>query len=460
MKMRCPYCGHEISNESYCKACLNPVSWAKAFYRKSDLYYNAGYKAAKCRDLSMAEKYLVKAISANKYHVEARNLLGLVYHETGRIGEALKQWIISSSLYKEDNPAVDYIKSVQKEPKKLEHYNEAIRLYNTALGYVRQKNTDMAIIRLKKAVSLSQKFVKARVLLSLCYMYDKQYGKAKEMLRKTLMIDAGEKDALKYYYELMKEDNEPVENTRIEYQAKTNKTKSIEPSAILDRQAILSRSILNFVLGVVAVVIIYTYLIIPSKLDYYKGQITTMSQTEDELKGRLSELTTQYDEQVKGLEEAKTKLENEVSQYEMQIGILSQKEKLASAQSLMKQGDYVAAAEKIYNVASTQLDETDLAIYNDIKPAIYVEANNRIYNEGIGAYNSGDYMAAINHFETILLYEPEERMTRKTLYYLGCSEMENGSIDNAKKYFNKLISEYEGSYEADQAQRQLDNLAI
>lgn len=460
MKMRCPYCGQEISNESYCKACLNPVSWAKAFYRKSDLYYNAGYKAAKCRDLSMAEKYLLKAISANKYHVEARNLLGLVYHEAGRIGEALKQWIISSSLNKEDNLAVEYIKMMQKEPKKLEHCNEAVRLYNTALGYVKQKNTDMAIIRLKKAVSLSQKFVKARVLLSLCYMYDKQYGKAKEILRKTLLIDAGEKEALKYYYELMKEEVEPVENMRIEYQAKINKTKSIEPGAILDRQAILSRSILYFVLGVVAVVIIYTYLIIPSKQNHYKDQIAAMSQAEDELNGKIAELTTRYDEQVKGLEDAKTKLENEVSQYEMQIGILSQKEKLASAQALMKQGDYVAAAEKVYNVASTQLDEADLAIYNDIKPAIYVEANNRIYNEGISAYNSGDYMAAINQFETILLYEPEDRMSRKTLYYLGCSEMENGSIDNAKKYFNKLINEYGESYEAGQAQRQLDNLDI
>ena len=442
MKMKCPYCGNDVGENVRCSHCKENLEWAKLFWRKSILYYNAGYKAAKHRDLTLAEKYLRKSVLANKYATDARNLLGLVYYETGRVGEALKEWIISASLQKEDNNAATYIKMVQEHPKKLEQYNEAIRLYNASLEYLKQKNTDMAMIRLKKAVSLNPKFVRARVMLGLSFMYDKQYYKANENIKKALKIDQGDKEALKYYYELSAEDTkscEPYQKGFVPEQNK-GKTKTINPNTILDRQALLTRSVLYFGLGVIVVVIVYTFLIIPPRVQTYKDQMADMSEMQQTMQKKINELTAKYEEQVAELETAKSELESEVSNYESQVGLLTQKERLASAQHLKNERNYIEAADKLYNVAATKLDEADQATLKAIKEEVYPRANELLYNEGINNYNKAEYIEAIAKLEKILLFEPEEKMARKAIYYLGCSEMENGSLDNAKRYFNQLAN--------------------
>lgn len=458
MKLKCPYCGNDVGEKVSCSICNRKLEWANAFWHKSMVYYNAGYKAAKSRDLTLAEAYLRKAVLASKYAIEARNLLGLVYYETGRVGEALKEWIISASLEKENNIAAAYIKEVQENPKRLEQWNEAIRLYNQSLEYLKQKNIDMAIIRLKKAVSLNQKFVRARVMLGLCYMYDKQYYKANESIKKALMIDHGDKEALKYYYELSSEDTESCEPYQKTYHPELVKTKHISPNTILERKAILTRSVLYFVLGMIAAVITYTFLIIPPKLQSYKDQIKEMNEAEQALQDKMKELSTKYDEQVKELEGTKAKLESEVANYESQVGVLTQKERLASAEQLKNERNYIEAADKLYNIASTKLDEVDQETFKELKNEVFPRANEALYSEAINSYNKAEYTLAITHLEKILLFDPEEKMTRRTLYYLGCSEMENGNLDNAKKYFNQLVSEYKESYEAGQASRKLKDL--
>ena len=97
----CPYCGSEVERDEVCGNCYKEISWAKTFWKKSYAYYNEGYRAVKRRNLTIAEIYLKKAISINKFNIEARNLLGLVYYEMGQVGNALKEWIISQSLKKE-----------------------------------------------------------------------------------------------------------------------------------------------------------------------------------------------------------------------------------------------------------------------------------------------------------------------------------------------------------------------
>ncbi len=46
----------------------------------------------------------------NKYNINARNLLGLVYCEMGEVVEALSQWVVSKNFAPEDNVADSYIK--------------------------------------------------------------------------------------------------------------------------------------------------------------------------------------------------------------------------------------------------------------------------------------------------------------------------------------------------------------
>lgn len=133
--------------------------------------YNQGLMKAKVRDLSGAVMALRKSLELDKNNTNARNLLGLVYFEMGETVAALREWVVSKNLQEEDNIADEYIKMIQSNPTKLENTNQAIKKYNQALATAKQENCDLAIIQLKKVVSLNPKFIRAYQLLALLYIH-------------------------------------------------------------------------------------------------------------------------------------------------------------------------------------------------------------------------------------------------------------------------------------------------
>ena len=50
-----------------------------------------------------------------KYNIHARNLLGLVYFETGEVVAALSEWVISKNMQPENNIAKNIVYSGSKE---------------------------------------------------------------------------------------------------------------------------------------------------------------------------------------------------------------------------------------------------------------------------------------------------------------------------------------------------------
>ena len=93
---------------------------------------------------------LKQSLIYNKHNIQARNLLGLVYFETGEVVAALSEWVISKNLQPSRNLASEYINKLQANSNKLEAINETIRKYNDALNLCREGHEDMAAIRLKK----------------------------------------------------------------------------------------------------------------------------------------------------------------------------------------------------------------------------------------------------------------------------------------------------------------------
>ena len=75
----------------------------------ANYFYNLGLEKAKLRDLTGAADYLKKSLRFDKYQIDARNLLGLVYYEQGETADALMQWVISMNLHPEDNPADGFL---------------------------------------------------------------------------------------------------------------------------------------------------------------------------------------------------------------------------------------------------------------------------------------------------------------------------------------------------------------
>ena len=200
--MNCIYCGTPLSGIDYCTGCGADVTLQKRIIRISNLLYNEGLEKATVRDLSGAIVCLKRSLKFNKENIAARNLLGLVYFETGEVVAALSEWVISKNMNVPDNAADLYIARLQANKNKLDAINQTIRKYNQALLYCRQDNEDMAIIQLKKVLAQNPKLIKAYHLLSLLYLKRQEYEKARKLLKKAAYIDATNTTTLRYLQEV------------------------------------------------------------------------------------------------------------------------------------------------------------------------------------------------------------------------------------------------------------------
>ena len=183
----------------------------------SKLYYNQGLEKASIRDLSGAISCLRQSLSYNKANIRARNLLGLVYFETGEVVAALGEWVISENLMPNNNLASEYINKLRANSNKLEAINETIRKYNHALIMCRQGHEDMAAIQLRKILSQNSKLIKGYHLLALIQMKNHEWSKARRTLKKAARIDKTNTTTLRFLREV---DEQTGVATRLEKQNK------------------------------------------------------------------------------------------------------------------------------------------------------------------------------------------------------------------------------------------------
>ena len=65
------------------------MDFARKNQQIANSFYNLGLEKAKIRDLSGAAECLKKSLRFNKYQIDARNLLGLIYYENGEVADAI-----------------------------------------------------------------------------------------------------------------------------------------------------------------------------------------------------------------------------------------------------------------------------------------------------------------------------------------------------------------------------------
>ena len=103
--MICYNCGCRLSEKNFCTGCGADVTLYKKIMYAANRFYNEGLEKATVRDLSGAISSLRQCLKLNKNHIEARNLLGLVYFERGEVVAALSEWVISKNIRSEKNIA-------------------------------------------------------------------------------------------------------------------------------------------------------------------------------------------------------------------------------------------------------------------------------------------------------------------------------------------------------------------
>jgi len=425
---------------------------AIATYKKleslSNFFYNDGLEKAGVRDLTGAIESLQQSLRMNKNNIDARNLLGLVYYEMGEVVAALSEWVISKNFRPEDNIADDYMDMVRNSPAKLEDINQTIKKFNIAYNYCRQDSLDLAVIQLKKVLSLNAGFIKAHLLLALLYLKAGNFDRAKVEAQKVLKLDTGNLMARRYLKEadnmllpgdggkLVSDAASSGNNETIRYNSGNEMI--IQPR----KQSVLTKSgsIWGIVLGIVLGIAVSCFLILPQRIKNITNNnnrtITGISEVSDSKSAQIGE----YEQQI-------AKLNKQLKDLNERVG----ENQDAASTCLMK-------AVKIYMEDPTNIDGIALALekvnvdenekdlsaeFKDLYGALMQKVGSRLadiyYDEGKEAYKKKDYTVAIEKFAKAYQYYKDDE---NIIYYLANSYYDNGDIEKAKEKYDLIISNF------------------
>ena len=370
--MNCINCGAFLTDTDldYCPHCGANVLIQKKVDYLSKLYYNQGLEKASIRDLSGAMSCLKQSLAYDKRNIRARNLLGLVYFETGEVVAALSEWVISKNIQKNRNLASEYIARLQANQNKLETINESIKKYNNALAMCREGHEDMAAIRLKKILSQNPKLIKGYHLLALIQMKNQEWNKARRTLKKAARIDKTNTTTLRFLREV---DEQTGVTTKIEKKRKglfgNEKAENdnisgeivVRPSSYKERSRV--SLFFTMVLGFAAGAAAFWLLVLPAvKQDIYREANQQIIQYSDSLSSQSVELTKAQGEAAESNDTA-----DAVSKQVEEEKKRSQSyEALFSAYTAMQQEDLDTAALQIQNVYVDTLSDSAKGVYNTI----------------------------------------------------------------------------------------------
>lgn len=437
----CARCNHDLDQNNFCSQCSVTAGALEKIQAMSKLFYNEGLQKAKARDLSGAIEILTRSIKYDKGNIDARNLLGLVYFEIGETVLALKQWVVSQNIQPSANIANDYLAKIQENTHNLEKLNSSIKKYNQALSYIEQGSSDLAIIQLKKILTITPNFVKAYCLLALVYIKDGERLKAKKELVKALAIDKSNYIANKYFDEVSDSGEESVMISPEEEVKKERKRAR--------RQMVINQSVQQF-LGVVfglavGAALIY-FLYMPDRIDMKDAEIEARDEQIQVAEEKIEELELLDDENEAAIKKLELDLRNAITENEQLSSKDSKVQKLMLTMTSYLEGNIYDSATYLETIDIT--DSTDgilNGLYEQLVEIVYVEAATLAYTEGRAAYNNRQYETGVEKLEIAVKYVVDEDLAAYSHYFLGRCYQLSDRTEEALERFKYVIDNYPDS---------------
>ena len=475
--MFCYNCGCRLSEKDFCTGCGADVALYKKIIYTSNFFYNEGLEKASVRDLSGAVTSLRECLKFNKNNVEARNLLGLVYFEMGEVVKGLSEWVISKNLRAKKNIADDYIDMIQENPSRLETINQTIKKYNLALKYCREDSLDLAVIQLKKVLSLNPKFVRAHQLLALLYMKTEEWEKAKRELDKCSRIDVGNTTTRRYSKEVDAMLNiSDGDKTGTKKKNKNNKSKNknipddvvmyqsgnetiIQPMNNKENKSV--STVLNIGISIAIGVAVACFLILPARINSSntaaQNELRTVSEQLDKKTSTIEEM----EQQAKQLTEENEKLKQELENYVGNDGTMDVIDGLLQAVRVYMDdpGDVEKVGEALETIDTEAASQVESENFQSLYQMLLTQAGPSIaesyYKSGMDSYQKEMYEEAIRDFLKAAEYDPENG---DVLYNLGNAYRQNGNEDEAIETYTFVVEKFPGTEKARRSRNYLNEL--
>jgi len=386
--------------------------------------YNKALSKLNNGDITQGIELLTRSVSVNKNNVPARNLLGLALFEIGYVGDALKHWVISQSLLKENNPANQYVEEARKNSRALEALNDAVTKYNQALTYIRQKSDDLAIIQLKRAVELNPRFVDALNLLALCHLIQNDRDRAAAAAERVLAVDIQNPVALNYLSILApgraKPDVRKSRSRRPEVEKRTHSYSRPTPVQEKKPRAFRFDIILALVIGAACSFAVVYILLFPALhqqndmviAEYRQRLIDADAAREDDAQ-RHAEAITEIEQSMTAMS---IEIEQVIADYDRQDNLI----RFHNMYNLYRDGQLREAIDSLETIEISVLppDLRDRAdrMREEIYPVLFTQYS----QAGITAFYAEDHMLALVQLENAIRFMTEDSpRTASFLYAMG-----------------------------------------
>lgn len=460
--MFCYNCGCHLSEHDYCTSCGVDVSLYKRIMVLSNLFYNEGLARAGLRDLTGAVTSLRQSLKFNKNNIEARNLLGLVYFEMGETVAALSEWVISKNTRPDKNIADDYINMIQASASRLDAINQTIKKYNQALAYCRQDSKDLAVIQLRKVLSMNPKFIRAHQLLALLYMDSEQWDKAKRELAKCAEMDRNNIQTLTYMREvdqmLAPDETGKVSRRKEREESVRYQTENevlIQPKGFKEPRRGGVGAVLNILLGLAIGVAAMYFLVVPSVrtnvLNESQAKINEISNEIDAKNNTITDLESQ----LKSIEQQSSDLQTELERYAGTDGTLQSMEQLLDAASryltAMQQTEnsaerdqgFIETADMLEQIKAGMTLEEASESFQNLYQLLFAAIGQRMsvlyYEQGNALYLAGSYEEGIPILEKAVEFDPDNG---DPYYALGRCYNNTGRKEEAIVALERFIEIY------------------
>ena len=474
--MICYHCGCNLTEHDFCTNCGIDVSSYKVVVSASNIYYNQGLEKAKVRDLSGAVFSLRQCLKLNKSHVDARNLLGLIYFEMGESVQALNEWVISKNLRSKKNLAGEYLKLIQNNPGKLEALNATIKKYNQALTYCYQDSLDMAIIQLKKVLSLNGKYIQAHLLLALLYVKYEDWAKARKELEKVLKIDINNTQAMRYLQEISKVSSETDNGSKMNAVAKAITSNSniisedsyqyqsgneiiIQPMNYNEKKNI--QSIWNLVIGVVVGFAVAWFLVLPAQIQNEKSVINAeLRQVSEQLDVKTATIN-ELESKVKILENETLNLQGQLEGFVGSGGTLEDVNNLLRAAKIYIEtpAETVRVGEYLEKINPETVTEESSGSFTSLYGLLLGEVGSDIaakyYNEGMKAYQNNDLEKAVVNLNKAVFFDTKNQ---DAYYNLGNAYRKLEKTEEAIEVYQKIIELFPNTSIANRVQGHINEM--
>lgn len=465
--MYCYHCGCRLSEHDFCTACGADVALYKKVIYVSNMYYNEGLEKAGVRDLSGAIVSLRQSLKFNKNNIRARNLLGLVYFEMGETVSALREWVISKNMRPKKNIAGEYIDKVQSNSNRLDSLNQTIKKYNRALALCRQDSRDLAVIQLKKVLSMNPRFMRAHQLLALLYMDGEDWERAERELRKCMDIDKNNLQTMRYLKEveamLMPDEGvkQPAKRRKeeaIRYQSENELI--IRPVNVKEPKRSGMSTLVNLAIGLIIGMAGIYFLVVPAAQSKVRNEdqqiITKISSESDTKTARIQEL----ENQITKLQADMEALHGQIDGFVGQDGTLQSIERLlAVSAGYLESRDVFAAEAELLSIGQSvdlgAMTEGYGRLYQAVFAAIKPELATSYFTQGSNYYKIAEYAEAVSAFQKAVEYNAEDI---ESLFMLGEAYRMGGDTENAIATYDKVMELFPGTWRANSAKQSKSRL--